>query len=36
MTHPRKPGERDLPQWLPRSAFPFLIRFADVDGKLIS
>ena len=32
---PRNPGEPDLPQWLPRSAFPFLIRFADIGGKRI-
>ena len=31
----RNPGEPDLPQWLPRSAFPFLIRFADIGGKRI-
>lgn len=29
------PGERDRPQWLPRSAFPFLIRFADIEGRRI-
>ena len=32
---PGNPGEPDLPQWLPRSAFPFLIRFADIGGKRI-
>ena len=32
---PGTPGERDRPQWLPWSAFPFLIRFADIDGKRI-
>ena len=32
---PRNPGEPDLPQWLPRSAFLFLIRFADIGGKRI-
>ncbi len=34
-TIPGNPGERDRPQWLPRSAFPFLIRCADIDGKRI-
>jgi len=28
-------GERDRPRWLPRSAYPFQIRFADVDGTPI-
>lgn len=28
-------GERDRPRWLPRSAFPFQIRFADVGGMRI-
>ena len=28
-------GERDRPHWLPRSAFPFQIRFADVGGTRI-
>jgi pimeloyl-ACP methyl ester carboxylesterase len=28
-------GERDRPHWLPRSAFPFQIRFADVGGMRI-
>jgi pimeloyl-ACP methyl ester carboxylesterase len=32
---PGNPGERDLPQWLPRSAFPFLIRSADIEGRRI-
>ena len=32
---PRTPGGRDPPQWLPRSAFPFQIRFAGIDGKPI-
>src|SRR5689334_23184220 len=32
---PGDPGGRDLPQWLPRSAFPFQIRFADIDGNRI-
>lgn len=34
-SNPGTPGERDRPQWLPWSAFPFLIRFADIDGKRI-
>ncbi|HEY1002569.1 MAG TPA: alpha/beta fold hydrolase [Streptosporangiaceae bacterium] len=32
---PGNPGERDRPQWLPRSAFPVLIRFADIEGRRI-
>jgi haloalkane dehalogenase len=28
-------GERDRPRWLPRSAFPFQIRFAEVGGTRI-
>lgn len=28
-------GEPDRPRWLPRSAYPFQIRFADVDGTRI-
>jgi haloalkane dehalogenase len=28
-------GERDRPHWLPRSAFPFQIRFSDVGGTRI-
>src|SRR5262245_2282692 len=28
-------AERDRPSWLPRSAFPFQIRFADIDGTRI-
>jgi haloalkane dehalogenase len=28
-------GERDWRHWLPRSAFPFQIRFADVGGTRI-
>ena len=32
---PRTPDERDLPRWLRRSAFPFKIRFAGIDGQPI-
>ena len=32
---PGNPGERDRPRWLPRSAFPVLIRFADIEGRWI-
>ncbi len=28
-------GELDRPQWLPRSAFPFQIRFAGIDGRRV-
>ena len=28
-------GELDRPHWLPRSAFPFQVRFAEIDGKRI-
>jgi len=31
----RRAGELDRPHWLPRSAFPFQIRFAGIDGKRI-
>jgi len=34
-TTPVSAGEVGRPPWLPRSAFPFQIRFADIDGKRI-
>ena len=34
-TIPTSVGEVGRPRWLPRSAFPFQIRFADIDGKRI-
>jgi haloalkane dehalogenase len=34
-TIPMSSGERDRPQWLPWSAFPFQTRFAQVAGKRI-
>jgi haloalkane dehalogenase len=34
-TSPASAGELDRPPWLPRSAFPFQIRFADVVGMRI-